>query len=180
MFEFGILLAALTLGWVVGLDPLATIRLDLKTVAVGLAATIPPVSVLWLLPRLRWEAIHRLQRLVEDVMGPLFRGASTTGIVTLAAAAGIAEEVLFRGLLQEGLTGWIGVGGALVVASVLFGLVHWVTRLYAVLAALVGCYLGALYLMTGNLAVPILVHALYDVAALVLLRSASGDSLRAQ
>jgi membrane protease YdiL (CAAX protease family) len=49
---------------------------------------------------------------------------------------------------------------------VLFGLLHLVTPTYAVLAALMGGYLGWLYVRTGNLLVAIIVHALYDFFAL--------------
>ena len=37
------------------------------------------------------------------------------------------------------------------------------------LAAVVGAYLGALFVASGNLLVPILAHALYDLVALVVL-----------
>jgi len=60
----------------------------------------------------------------------------------------------------------------LLVASLLFGVVHWLTGLYALLAGMVGLYLGGLYLLTGNLLVPIVVHALYDIVALGYLRKA--------
>jgi membrane protease YdiL (CAAX protease family) len=93
-------------------------------------------------------------------------------IVALALMAGVAEEALFRGLLQEGLAGPLGWLPALLLASALFGVVHWLTGLYALLAGAVGLYLGGLYLLTGNLLVPIVVHALYDVVALVYLRGA--------
>ena len=43
------------------------------------------------------------------------------------------------------------------------------TLAYAMLAALVGGYLGWLHLASGNLLVPILAHALYDFVALRLL-----------
>jgi membrane protease YdiL (CAAX protease family) len=56
-----------------------------------------------------------------------------------------------------------------VVASVLFGLVHAITRAYVVIAALFGAYLGWLWLVTGDLTVPIVVHALYDFLVLVYL-----------
>ena len=42
----------------------------------------------------------------------------------------------------------------------------------ALLAGVVGLYLGGLYLLTGNLLVPIVVHALYDIVALGYLRKA--------
>jgi membrane protease YdiL (CAAX protease family) len=52
---------------------------------------------------------------------------------------------------------------------VLFGLLHPITPTYAVLAALMGAYLGGVWLASGNLLVPIVAHALYDFIALAYL-----------
>jgi uncharacterized protein len=57
----------------------------------------------------------------------------------------------------------------LVGASMVFGLLHAVTITYAVLAALVGAYLGWLALATDSLVGPIIAHSLYDFLALVYL-----------
>ena len=46
---------------------------------------------------------------------------------------------------------------------------HSVTLTYALLAACIGLYLGAIWLATGNLLVPITSHALYDFLAFVYL-----------
>ena len=51
----------------------------------------------------------------------------------------------------------------------MFGLLHPITRAYAVIAALLGAYLGGLWLAGGNLLTPIVAHALYDFVALVYL-----------
>jgi membrane protease YdiL (CAAX protease family) len=58
---------------------------------------------------------------------------------------------------------------ALVLTSVAFGLAHFLTLSYALLAALAGLYLGALYWAGGNLVIPIVAHALYDLVALLQL-----------
>jgi len=58
--------------------------------------------------------------------------------------------------------GWI-------LASVLFGVVHSITPTYAVVAALVGAYLGWLWLWRDNLLAPIVTHAVYDFVALAYL-----------
>jgi membrane protease YdiL (CAAX protease family) len=84
---------------------------------------------------------------------------------------------LFRGLLQTGLSTvsswWLG----LIITSIIFGLLHFVSLLYAVLATLIGLYLGFLFIIFDNLAVPMIVHALYDfVALLYLVRMRSGAS----
>ena len=57
----------------------------------------------------------------------------------------------------------------LVAGSLIFGVLHTVTRAYAVLATLMGLYLGGLLLVTDSLLVPMLVHAVYDAVAFLIL-----------
>jgi membrane protease YdiL (CAAX protease family) len=52
-----------------------------------------------------------------------------------------------------------------------FGLAHPISTTYAVLASLIGIYLGFLFVATDNLLVPIVTHAAYDFLALVYLLS---------
>jgi membrane protease YdiL (CAAX protease family) len=87
----------------------------------------------------------------------------------VAALAGIGEEALFRGVVQSALLGRLPGWAAVLVTAAAFGAAHALTLTYAVLAALVGAYLGWLHLASGNLLVPILAHALYDFVALRLL-----------
>jgi membrane protease YdiL (CAAX protease family) len=58
---------------------------------------------------------------------------------------------------------------ALAGASVLFGVGHWLSWSYAVLATMIGAYLGVVFLLSGNLLAPIVAHAAYDVVALFVL-----------
>ena len=83
--------------------------------------------------------------------------------------AGIGEEALFRGIIQTTLADWLNQWVALAVASALFGLGHLVTPAYAVLAGLLGLYLGGLSMVFDNLLLAIVVHALYDFVALTYL-----------
>jgi len=88
--------------------------------------------------------------------------------LALGLAAGFGEEMLFRGVLQNELGIRIGSDAIAVgIASIIFGLLHAVTPLYAFLAALASVYFGWLYLITGNLAIPIVTHAFYDWVALL-------------
>ena len=83
--------------------------------------------------------------------------------------AGIGEELLFRGVLQPALAAHLPTWIAVVAVGTLFGLAHWLTAAYAVLAGIVGIYLGALFALSGNLLVPIAAHACYDLVALFVL-----------
>ncbi len=75
------------------------------------------------------------------------------------------------------MTHLAGAWTGLAVASVVFGLLHAVTPTYAVLAALIGVYLGGLWQVTGNILTPIVTHALYDFLLLVYLLAGPGRSI---
>lgn len=51
-------------------------------------------------------------------------------------------------------------------SSAVFGFVHPMTKLYILITGLMGLYFGALMLLTGNLLIPIVAHALYDAIQL--------------
>ena len=98
--------------------------------------------------------MRRLVARVEEQVAPYLAGASTGGIVLLSLMAGIGEEALFRGVIQAGLAERVPASAAVVIAALLFGVAHWLTRSYALLAGLIGVYLGVLFLLTDNLLVP--------------------------
>jgi hypothetical protein len=135
--------------------------------ALGLAATVPMLlGLVWTITT-GWRPARQLVDLVVEQLGPVLARRSAVELGLLAALAGIAEEVLFRGVVQVGLARVLSEGGALVAASVLFGLAHFATPTYALLAGLVGLYLGGIFLLQGNLLVPIGAHATYDFVALL-------------
>jgi membrane protease YdiL (CAAX protease family) len=88
-------------------------------------------------------------------------------LIILSLAAGVAEETLFRDAIQGGLAERVGPIFAILLASALFGASHMLTWTYGILAALIGVYLGVLYILTGNLLAPMITHALYDAVFLV-------------
>jgi membrane protease YdiL (CAAX protease family) len=172
-FEGGLALAALVLGWWLGQPPLATLSFNLRDLGIGALATGPMFLGLWVCLASKRPALLEIRELVEELLLPLLAGSSLVGIAGLSALAGLGEEMLFRGVVQPAIAGlfdpswgpWLGLAGA----SLLFGLAHAVTRAYVVLAALVGAYLGGLWLLTGNLLVPVVAHALYDFGAILWL-----------
>ena len=86
-------------------------------------------------------------------------------VIVIAAAAGIGEELLFRGVLQPEI--------GLIPASLVFGVLHMGGRgtlAFGCWVAIMGAALGWLAAATGGLLAPIVAHALYDAAALVYIR----------
>ena len=103
--------------------------------------------------------------LIPRTRGELRYGAG------LALSAGVFEETLFRLALPAVLFGiWPDAPLAFIVATVLFGLLHLYQKAVGVLfATVLGVLFAYLYLVSGNILVPIVVHALIDLRSLVLL-----------
>jgi membrane protease YdiL (CAAX protease family) len=81
----------------------------------------------------------------------------------------LPEEFLFRGLIQNLLTRWLGPRQALAITSVVFGLAHLPDPRYVLLAAIAGVAYGWVYLRTGKITASAITHALVDTAWGVLL-----------
>lgn len=176
LFEGGLLGVAIGLGAILATPPFGDAAVTPLALLIGAVATGPPLVGVIRMSRWRVGPVRRLLDAVRRTVAPLFAGCSVLQLAAIAAAAGLAEEALFRGVIQAALVERIGPVLGLLGASVLFGLAHLVTPLYAVLAGLVGLYLGTLHLLTGTVVVPIVVHALYDLGALLYLtRGSLGD-----
>jgi membrane protease YdiL (CAAX protease family) len=128
----------------------------------------------------RWRALQDMKSLAEQLLAPMLRGITPLELMVVAIAAGFGEEVLFRGLIQEGLARWwtslpAGWLIAWLLTSALFGACHWLSGTYALLAMLAGLYMGLLLIVFDNLLVPITAHAMYDLAALLYLANRTRD-----
>lgn len=171
LFQTGMVLAALGVGWLVGVDPLE--RLLPRWDALGLAlAGLAPLALFFFVSfRYPVGGLVPIREFLVESLGPLLAPCSVLDLLLLAGLVGFSEELLFRGVLQPWLGQW-GFWFGLVGCSVLFGLAHAVTRTYAVIAALVGLYLGGLleFCQPSNLVVPIVVHAAYDWLAFLVVR----------
>ena len=168
LFEAGLGVVALALGWVTDCPIWQAAHWSIHDAWSALVATVPLLLILLFCARWPIGPLVRIKAFAEEVLKPLFRSCTLFDLAAISLSAGFGEETLFRGVLQSSLNRWVAVRLALVLASLLFGLVHWITPTYAVLATLMGAYLGWLYIASGNLLVPILVHALYDFVALAL------------
>lgn len=71
--------------------------------------------------------------------------------------------------MQGWLTQSMGAVAAIAVASVLFGLVHYVSFTYFLVATGLGLLLGIAYALSDSLALVMIWHAIYDVIALFCL-----------
>ena len=152
-------------------------------VMLGLVAAIPMLIAIEIVRRIPCEPVRQLERLGDDGMMKTLLSLSPMEMIAISLCAGIGEELLFRGWLMYWLadtyesmttaTGWAfdptaGMFAALLVSSIFFGLVHPISKLYIILAAVMGLYFGGLVIWTGNLLVPITAHAAYDAAQMLM------------
>jgi hypothetical protein len=172
-FEGGLAIFALSLGWAFGISPMDSFHWSWTGLVWGCIATLPPLGLLALCIYLPWEPFRRILLLMEQTILPLFRECGLWEIAVIALLAGLGEEMLFRSIVQNGLAVWIGspygIALGLTTAALVFGLLHGLTLTYAILAGLIGLYLGVLWLFTDNLLAPITTHALYDFLAITVL-----------
>ena len=142
-------------------------RWEAEAMLWGALAVLPLLGLLgWtLVSRLAW--VRSIREFLDATARPLFACWSVWQIALISAAAGVGEELLFRGVAQPWASTWLGEWAGLLLVSAIFGAFHSVTTGYAVVAAVMGLYLGWLTNHFGNLLVPMVAHALYDFLALI-------------
>jgi membrane protease YdiL (CAAX protease family) len=139
----------------------------LRDVPVGLAAAIALAIVNYLMltqAPSNW-LVDGVRHVYRETIEPLFAGLHPVGVVLIAAAAGIGEEWLFRGIVLP--------FAGLAISSVIFGIAHVGGRHmvpFGVWATGMGVVMGALAMATGGLIAPMVAHGLYDWFALEFIR----------
>ena len=185
LVEGGLLASASLLGWMIDQPPLRFFAWTLRGVFWGVVAALPLVALFFVFQRLPIGPLQRIQRFSEEVIRPLLAPCSWIDLLGISTLAGLGEETLFRGVLQEAVTRWFNnVWVGIIAVSILFGLMHSITFTYVVLASLMGAYLGCVWLYADhNLLVIVITHALYDFVVLLWLLRGPGaadalDALR--
>ncbi len=98
---------------------------------------------------------------------PKSRRALAWGLA-VSIAAGVAEEIAYRGFLIPYLSSMAPMWVSIVASSMLFGAAHFYQGWVGVLATTVlGAVFAVVYMSTGTLLFPMLLHALIDVSAMV-------------
>jgi len=117
------------------------------------------------------------QELVDETMNATGRDLAVRAVAAIALAP-FAEEVFFRGILLPAAARSMGPARGLAVQAFVFGAIHFMTQWtawpLAIPLAGVGWLAGWIYLRTGSLAVPIVMHAAFNAlnfAALTISRT---------
>jgi len=167
LFEGGLLIVALVLAAFLRLDLLHGNNNVMKGVLYGTALAIPPFGLFLLSLSKRAERIPfvgSLKKLVIHDIRHFFAQSRVTDLIFISLMAGIGEEALFRGVIQQQF--------GIVAASIVFGLAHCISPAYVIVTVIMGLYIGFIYQATQSLLVPVQLHFVYDLAALLYLRYA--------
>ncbi len=88
--------------------------------------------------------------------------------LAVSVFAGLFEEIAYRGYLIAYFSAWLSDWGAIAASSLLFGFAHFYQgRLGVLTTSLLGAALGWIYVETGSLLLPVLLHAAVDLSAMV-------------
>lgn len=171
LFQGGMVLAALALAWVLGIDPWHYMAWDARSWWLAAAATAPLCTLSLAIDRLPLPFTRRLRDMWLETLGPVLVQCRWWELIVLSMLVGLSEELLFRGVLQMWLARW-SVVGALVITNLAFAAAHALTPAYAVVAGVVGLYLGCAMLLTEppNLLIPVICHAGCDLCSFWCIR----------
>ncbi len=169
VFEGLLIPLALVLALAAGVRPWFELVPRASTLPLALAATAVLLVALAPAAVRRPPWFRAIEALVRPLVATLFRRHRVAGVLVVSALAGLGEELLMRGVLQAWLAQGLGPAPAVTIAAVVFGLAHYLSHVYFLLATAMGLYLGTLYQVTGDLALVSLVHALYDAVAIAYL-----------
>jgi membrane protease YdiL (CAAX protease family) len=120
----------------------------------------------------------RLTRIFQQYQWPILASLGPAGWVIVSVAAGISEELFFRGFIQEAVIQRTNLVIGILLASGIFGLFHWIHWSIVIFTGLLGLYFGLLYYFSDNIVVPIVAHTIHNVVSLFLAARLFGYPLR--
>lgn len=116
------------------------------------------------------------RQLMEELTGKLASIGSVPEVfvvpVVLALTPACCEELFFRGYLQQNYYRVLGPAGSVLFTGCIFAVFHLSVADFVPLA-LLGWYIGYIFMKSGNLAVPFAVHLFNNLLALVFLQAVS-------
>lgn len=155
--------------------------LSWRATAYALLLGVPMLVMLYLSERTQWSPLARLRDELDEKVMPIFANCKIVDLAIIAFLAGTGEELFFRGWLQGALINKFDVLLGILIASAIFGFMHYLSPIYAIYAGLTGLYLGLIYQTSGNLYIVMVIHAVYDfIAMLYLVRKGQGKETKLQ
>jgi len=136
----------------------------ISSLLIGSALGILLFLGIWLLMRKLANYFLELTDISRQ-LNVFFRNFSYPQIIVISVVAGVGEELLFRGVIQNYLVYLTNLWLGIVLAALIFGVLHYLNRSYVVFATLIGVMIGYLYHHTNDLYLVMSLHAVYDFCA---------------
>ena len=139
----------------------------------GAALVVVVGALAWSSLRLRPKAA-RIRKQLQDSVGALLPDSRQERLWwgAVSVGAGISEELVFRGFLLYYFTAYVlhlNTPEKVLLTSLFFGLAHTYQGWRgAVNAGILGLVFAGLYVMTGSLLLPVVIHAAVDTRALLI------------
>ena len=149
--EGGLLLSGLVLTHFSQLNVWTDFDISLSATIYALLFCIPMIVILLVSMRSIRGPFSRLRLEMEEKVRPLFVNSPIIDLALIALFAGVGEELLFRGWMQGILITKINTSTGILLTSLIFGILHYISKEYAIYAFIVGIYLGLIYQVSGNL-----------------------------
>jgi membrane protease YdiL (CAAX protease family) len=148
-----------------------------RTVALGLALTIPPLAinqVLWRYSDVRSDSIYG--RFSREIVAPLCRQMNLPISLSVAILSGVCEELFFRGALNYLCLQYTGGILSCIITSIVFAAMHFIGNFkrYGGMLPLyvgMGVYLWAAHYYTRSLAAVAVLHGTYNFIVITLVRT---------
>jgi membrane protease YdiL (CAAX protease family) len=116
----------------------------------------------------RWTKTNSMQELLIS-LHQLFREFTWPQIIVVSLLAGVGEELLIRGVLQSFLVSNLGAIWGILSASLIFGLLHFMTKTYVLLTFALGLLFGIAFHYTDSIVLVMVGHTVYDIIAFTLI-----------
>jgi len=185
--EQSITTAAVLALWLGGSVPASSLGLVAPrswALTLGVLAAVVGALV-WSSLRLRPKA-EKLKVKVHDSVGALLPDShqERSWWATVSVGAGISEELVFRGFLLYYLSLYLphlNTAERVLLVSLSFGLAHiYQGKSGAIGTGILGLILAGLYLMTGSLLLPVVIHAAVDARVLLIFPPMAASAVSAE
>jgi hypothetical protein len=113
---------------------------------------------------------------IRDMFMRLAQKQGLFGLITLVVAAPILEELIFRGIVLEGLLKRYSPIKSILISALFFGLIH-LNPWQLISAFVIGIVMGWVYYRTRNLLLPIFLHFVNNLTFTLLSKYAGPESV---
>ena len=141
-------------------------RLIPKNILVVFLLIVSTLCIQWSLTMPLGDLIPMPDSIKEVFIELFLKMNNIYGLITVAIAAPILEELVFRGIILDGLLKRRSPLSAILISSFLFGFVH-LNPWQFIAAMILGMFIGWVYYRTKNLFYCILIHFTNNFAASV-------------